>query len=138
MNRVELNNKIKIICKELIEHQGYICSLDVLYKLNYLSKYDIDAWRFGKILYLEKVFKTNLGKLSFINRTIKEIAKQKGFKPSWTAYNKYGKGEKPRLLFSKSGNEKIEMAYATHYIDQHWINKLKQDKKEIGKMPASL
>lgn len=125
MNRIELSNKIKFICKELIEHQGYISSLDVLLKLNYLSKSDIDAWRFSKIPYLEKVCKTNLGELTFINRAIKETAKKAGLKPSWTAYIKYGKGEKSKLLFSKSGNENIEKEYATHYLDLVKIKAMK-------------
>lgn len=38
------------------------------------------------------------------------------FKPSWTAYNKYGRGPKRRLQFCKSGNSTIENAYSTHYV----------------------
>ena len=122
MNNTDLRNKIKLIGKEIIEEKGYLTSIDVLLKLDYLSEKDYENWRFGKIDYLEKVCGANLKKLSTINKTIKEISGHWNLKRSWTAYNKYGKGKKIRLKFSKSGNEQIEEAYATHYIN---IEKIK-------------
>ncbi len=122
MNNTDLRNKIKLIGKEIIEEKGYLTSIDVLLKLDYLSEKDYENWRFGKIDYLEKVCGANLKKLSTINKTIKEISGHWNLKKSWTAYNKYGKGKKIRLKFSKSGNEQIEEAYATHYIN---IEKIK-------------
>ena len=122
MNNTDLRNKIKLIGKEIIEEKGYLTSIDVLLKLDYLSEKDYENWRFGKVEYLEKVCSVNLKKLSTINKTIKEISGQWNLKKSWTGYNKYGKGKKIRLRFSKSGNEQIEEAYATHYIN---IEKLK-------------
>ena len=117
MNNTDLRNKIKLIGKEIIEEKGYLTSIDVLLKLDYLSEKDYENWKFGKVEYLEKVCGVNLKKLSTINKTIREISGQWNLKKSWTAYNKYGKGKKIRLRFSKSGNEQIEQAYATHYIN---------------------
>lgn len=128
MNRTELKNRIKGISNQLITEKGFICSIDILYELDILSKAQIKDWRFGKIPYLEKVCNKNLGTLTFINRTIKEIAKEKNLKPSWTAYNKFGKGIKSRLTFSKTKDENIETAYATHYIDTEKIKELKKEK----------
>ena len=122
MNNADLRNKIKLIGKEIIEEKGYLSSIDVLLKLEYLSEKDYENWRFGKVEYLEKVCAVNLKKLSTINKTIKQISGQWNLKQSWTAYNKYGKGKKIRLRFSKSGNERIEEIYATHHID---IEKIK-------------
>lgn len=130
MNRTQLKNKILNISNQLIQEKGFICSIDILCELDYLNEAQIKDWRFGKTQYLEKVCDTNLGKLSFINKTIKEIAKDKELKPSWTAYNKYGKGEKTRLIFSKSKDEKIEEAYATHYLDSKRIKELRNNKQK--------
>ncbi len=91
MNNSDLKNKIKLIGKEIIEEKGYLSSIDVLLKLEYLSEKDYENWRFGKVDYLEKVCGVNLKKLSTINKTIKEISGQWNLKKSWTAYNKYGK-----------------------------------------------
>lgn len=128
MNRTELKNKIKEISNQLITDKGFICSIDILCELGILSKAQIKDWRFGKIPYLEKVCNKNLGTLTFINRTIKEIAKDKNLKQSWTAYNKFGKGVKSRLIFSKTREDNIENAYATHYIDTEKIKELKREK----------
>ena len=122
MNNSDLKNKIKLVGKEIIEEKGYLSSIDVLLKLEYLSEKEYENWRLGKVEYLEKVCVVNLKKLSTINKTIMEISRQLNLKKSWTAYNKYGKGKKIRLRFSKSGNEQIEEAYATHYIN---IEKIK-------------
>ena len=122
MNNSDWRNKIKLVGKDIIEEKGYLSSIELLLKLEYLSQKDYENWRFGKVEYLEKVCSVNLKKLSTINKTIKDISAQWNLKKSWTAYNKYGKGEKLRLRFSKSGNEKIEEAYATHYLN---IGKIK-------------
>jgi len=116
VNNLDLKNKVILIGKELIEEKGYLSSIDVLLKLGYLSDKDYENWRFGKVEYLERVCAVNLKKLSTINKTIKVLSQQWKLKSSWTAYNKYGKGEMIRLRFSKSGYKRIEEAYATHYL----------------------
>lgn len=131
MNRTELKNKILKISDQLIADKGFICSIDILCELNYLNKAQINDWRFGRIPYLEKVCGKNLGTLTFINKTIKEIAKDKNLKPSWTAFNKFGKGVKSRLIFSKTKDENIEYNYATHYIDTERIKELKREKASL-------
>ena len=131
MNRTELTNSISKISNQLIADKGFICSIDILCALDYLTKAQIEDWRFGRIHYLEKVCDKNLGTLSFINRTIKEIAKTRKLKPSWTAYNKFGKGIKTRLFFSKTKDENIENEYATHYIDIARIEELKREKTSL-------
>ena len=69
--------------------------------------------------------------LSTINQIIRQISNQMNLKPSWTAYNKYGKGATTRLRFSKSGDEKIENGYSTHYVNEYHINKMKENKNTI-------
>jgi len=128
MNNIDLEKRIKKIISELSDKKGFISSVDILLGLDYLSQTDYMDWRNGKVEYLEKVCKINLSKLTTINRIIKQIASKMNLKPSWTAYNKYGKVPKISLRFSKTGDEKIEKAYATHWINEYQINKLKQQK----------
>lgn len=124
MNNSDLRNKVELVGKEIIAEKGYLSSVDVLLKLEYLAEKDYENWRVGRVEYLEKVCGVNLKKISTINKAIYEISRQWNLKKSWTAYNKYGKGKKIRLRFSKSGNERIEQAYATHYIN---IEKIKDE-----------
>ncbi|HBE43666.1 MAG TPA: hypothetical protein DDW27_21215 [Bacteroidales bacterium] len=129
MNNKELEKKINSISFLLIREKGYMCHVDILIELGYLSQKDYEAWRFGKVEYLEKVVMVNLGKLSTINRIIRQVARKRALKESYTTYNKYGKGPKHILIFSKSGNYNIEKAYATHYLDAKRINELKNHQK---------
>src|SRR6056297_2919392 len=110
LNDNDLEKKIKSIAHSLIYEKGDISSVDVLMRLDYLSKGDYEAWRFGKISYLEKACQVNLSKLSLINKTIRKIANDLDLKKSWTEYNQYGKSKNRRLRFSKSGNKDIEVA----------------------------
>ncbi|PIP55368.1 MAG: hypothetical protein COX07_00315 [Bacteroidetes bacterium CG23_combo_of_CG06-09_8_20_14_all_32_9] len=62
-----------------------------------------------------------MSKLSRINKTIRKIATDLKLEKSGTGYNKYGKGKKIRLIFSKSGIKNIEDLYTTHYIDKNGL-----------------
>ena len=64
--RRELSKKIAPIGSELLKEKGYISFVDVFIKLGYLSQEDYERWRMKKVPYLEKVIKTNLGKINFI------------------------------------------------------------------------
>lgn len=126
MNNVDLEKNIKRIISELSDEKGYICSIDVLLGLKYISKTDYEKWRNGQVEYLEKICLTNLSKLTTINQIIRQVAKKMNLEPSLTVYTKYGKGTRQKLRFSKSGNIDIEKAYSTHFLNKYQIEKLKE------------
>jgi len=103
---------------QLVKRKGYASTVDVLMKIGVLSPADYESWRFGRVDYLERVCKANLSKLSKIHSAIRSYSLKQGLKPSWADYRKWGKGRKHRLQFSKSGNENVERAYATHFVWQ--------------------
>ena len=117
-NDKELRVKVCSAMYALVKDRGYASSVDVLITIGVLSKADYENWRFGTVDCLERVCKVNLRKLSVINHEMRAYARQHNLKPSWTDYRKWGKGENTRLRFSKSGDEKIEKSYATHYVRQ--------------------
>ncbi len=131
MNNIDLEKKIKSLVNSLLYEKGIVTSVDVLMRLDYLSMKDYEDWRFGRVDYLEKVCNANLSKLTLINKTIRKTAKNLKLEPSWSAYNKFAKGAKSKLKFSKSGNKNIEEAYATHYIDKERIKELKTEKASM-------
>ncbi|WP_286946285.1 hypothetical protein [Acetobacterium sp. UBA5834] len=117
MNNVELKRKIYSVMNNILQEKIYISPIDVIMGVGILSVKDYESWRFGHVPYLEQVCKSNLSNLSFIMRELRTYAKQNHMKPSWTAYNQWGvKGRKIPLRFSKSGDSRIEEAYATHYV----------------------
>ena len=66
--------------------------------------------------YLERVFEGNLSKANRILRIIGFHAHDLNMVPSNTHYYQWGKGKKRTLRFSKSGDKKLEEAYAKHYL----------------------
>lgn len=125
MKNNDLEQEVKRLVNSLRYEKGLVCAVDILQRLDYISKKDYEDWRFGRIDYLEGVCNANLSKLTLINKTIKKTAIDLKLDESWTGYNQYGKGKNSKLRFSKSGNENIEKVYATHYIDKNWFNELK-------------
>lgn len=116
MNREDLIKKTQTHAISLLHTKGYISPVDVIMKLSYLSELDYEKWRRGQVDYLERVCKCNLKKLSIINKTIRNLSLEEKLKPSRIVYNKWGKGPKRVLRFSKSGLHAIEVAYSTHYV----------------------
>lgn len=120
-------------CKQ----RGYAAPVDVLMDIGVLPKKQYEAWRNGKISYLESVCTVNLRKLSFIMRHIRLYAQKQHLKPSfcyykqWGVQKKNGQGHKPviQLRFSKSGKPEIEREYATHYVDAERTAQLKAEKQ---------
>lgn len=126
MNNNDLDKEVKRLVHHNRYEKGYVCTVDVLMQLGYLTKKDYENWRFGRVDYLEKVCNTNLSKLTLINKLIRKYSSELNLKSSWTRYNIYGKGAKRQLRFSKSGNKTIEERYATHFIDNERIDRLKK------------
>ncbi|WP_339740093.1 hypothetical protein [uncultured Sunxiuqinia sp.] len=131
MNNTDLEKEVKRLVHSNRYEKGYVCAVDVLLQLGYLTKVDYESWRFGRVDYLERVCKTNLKKLTFISKLIRKYSAELALKSSWTAYNQFGGGIKRRLRFSKSGNKSIENKYATHYIDTKRINELREMKASL-------
>lgn len=128
MKNKDLDKEVKRLVHQNWYKKGFVCAIDVLMQLDYLTKNDYEDWRFGRVDYLEKVCNVNLSKLTLINKLIRKFSTELDLKSSWTGYDKYGKGEKRRLRFSKSRQKNIEDRYATHYIDNKSINELKEMK----------
>ncbi len=131
MNRKELERDLKKSVHSLRFEKGYVCSVDVLIRLGYLSEKSYEDWRYGKVQYLEKACNVNLGTLSFINKAIRRFACELQLESSWTGYNQYGNKDKRRLIFSKSRQENIENTYATHYVDKQRLSEIKGKKASV-------
>ena len=138
MNNKELEKKVKQFTSELAYKKGYVCSVDVLIELGYITEDDYQDWRFGKIPYLEKACQGNLHILSTVNRFIRKYSAEWNFEKSWTAYYHWGKGPKKRLIFSKSRDQQIETLYATHFLNKKRITELKTEKQiKITSLPET-
>ncbi len=91
--------KVTDAVRKLLKRESFVSAVDVLIEMGYLTRADLEDWRFGRVPYLERVIKLGLGKIQRILHILRIHAKDRGLRPSETAYKKWGKGPKHVLRF---------------------------------------
>lgn len=98
---------------DILQRGKVVAPVDLLVGMKLLTTARLDDWRRGRIDYLERVIDGNLSRLSRLLRILRFHAHDLNLKPSVTAYQ--GSSKRP-LRFTKTGDRKLEEAYATHFI----------------------
>ena len=102
--------------RTLLARGKVVAPVDVLVGIGLLEPKRLEDWRLGRVPYLEKVIECNLTRLSRFLRILRFHAHDLKLVPSVTAYMRWGKGPKQRLRFTKTGDLKLEEAYARHFV----------------------
>jgi hypothetical protein len=100
----------------LLREKGFIAPLDLFIRMDLLSPESAEDLRRGRIPYLERAIRCNLGKASRILRILRMHAHDLDLIPSLTVYKRWTKGSRPILRFSRSGARNIEDDYARHFV----------------------
>lgn len=101
----------------ILETTNFVAPVELLLRLQRITKQQYEDWRSGRIPYLERVCAGNLSTLNVILRILDQHARAIGLKPSQTVYHKWGRGGKHIVLrFSKTGSPALEAAYSRHYV----------------------
>jgi len=100
----------------LLARGKVVAPVDVLVEMGLLDPKHIEDWRRGRVPYLEKVIDCNLIRLSRLLRVLRFHAHDLKLKPSTTAYMRWGKGPKQHVRFTRTGDPKLEEAYARHFV----------------------
>ena len=84
---------------KILSKSDVVAPVDVLIEMGSLSKKNQDAWRQGKVPYLERVFEGSLSKANRILRIIgfHDHAHDLNMVPKITHYHQWGKGKKKEL-----------------------------------------
>lgn len=116
--------------EQILETGDAVAPIDVFLRMGLIDKEAIQAWRLGQTPYLERVLKCNLSAASRILRILRMHVHDLNLRPSLTVYVKHGKGSRMRLRFTKTGEPKLEEAYARHFI--RVLSKRKQPPGDSG------
>jgi len=100
----------------ILEQGQVVAPVDVLVGMGLLAPTGLEDWRRGRIPYLEQVIGCNLARLSRLLRILQFHAHELKLMPSARLYLRWGKGPKQRLRFTKTGDPKLEEAYARHFL----------------------
>ena len=90
MNDAQLIGAVHSAMYRQCKERGYAAPVDVLMDIGVLPKNQYEAWRFGKVSYLESVCTVNLRKLSFIMHQMRLYAQKQHLKPSFCYYKQWG------------------------------------------------
>src|SRR5262249_16736585 len=93
-----------------------VTPIDVLVGMHLLTTEKVQDWRRGRVPYLERVINCNLTRLSRLLRILRLHVHDLNLVPSTTDCRRWGKGRKQRLRFTKTGDARLEAAYATHFV----------------------
>lgn len=93
-----------------------VAPVDVLIGMHVLTPERLEDWSRGRVPYLEKVIQSNLTRLSRLLRLLRFRAHDLKLVPTVAVYMRCGKGPKQRLRFTKTGNPRLEEAYASHFV----------------------
>lgn len=80
----------------------------LLVELDCLAPKDLDAWRRGRVPYLERVIRMNLSKLSRVQTAVQRIARERGLVRRLDAAS-------PKRPYSKTRNPFVEAEYGMVY-----------------------
>jgi hypothetical protein len=99
----------------ILEKGKIVTPVEVLIGMDLLTPEHLEAWQRGRIPYLEQVIDCNLTRLSRLLRILRFHVHDLKLVPSETVYVRYG-DIRQRLRFTKTGDAKLELAYARHFI----------------------
>jgi hypothetical protein len=129
-NQRELESRVIRAAETALSNQQYVSAIDVLCGMGLLHAAQVDLWRNGRVDFLEHVIQGNLSKISSSMAIFHRWAREKGLKPSETAYVRKTRGGTVPLQFSKSGDAAIEKNYRTHYVSPLLTERKQQSLQE--------
>jgi len=101
---------------QLLAASKVVAPIDVLVAMGLLRPTQVEAWRGGRVPYLERVLDCTPTRVSRLLRILRFHAHDLNLVPTISAYSQRGGGAKRRLRFTRSGERKLEEAYARHFV----------------------
>jgi hypothetical protein len=129
-NEKKLRVRVVQAAESALAHHQFVSAIDVLIGSGLLTSAHYDAWRKGRVDFLERMIQGNLNKITLAMKMFRRWAQEKGLKPSETRYVRHTRGGTLDLRFSKSGDPGIERNYRTHYISPALSERKQEQLKE--------
>ena len=114
-NRARLERKIAEVAASVLSTRQVVTPVEVLVGIGWLTTAQVEAWRRGRVPYLERVATANLAKLSTALRLLRGWAQRNRLVPGETVYVAWTR-DRHRLRFTKTGDINLERAYRTHWL----------------------
>src|SRR5215471_16998421 len=116
---------------------GYVAPVEVLSWVGWVHGNQMDAWRQGRVESFEELMQTGAGKRAEALRVLEEWARERGLRPSETAYVTTTRDRRP-LRFTKDADEATERFYRTHWLSPELSEKQRERLVEKQSRPPDL
>ena len=100
----------------ILQSGKVVAPVDVLAGMGLLTQDRLEDWRRGQVPYLEQAIDCNLTRLARLLRILRFHAHDLNLVPSAAGYMCSGRRPQKPLRFTKTGDRKLEEAYATHFV----------------------
>jgi hypothetical protein len=98
-----------------------VAPVDVLVRMGMLAPADLEAWRQGKVPYLERMIHGSLSRLSRLLRILGFHCHDLKLVATPARYTVHGRKPAVSLRFTKTGEARLEKIYARHFV---WPGKI--------------
>jgi hypothetical protein len=112
----DLRLRVVRAAEAALARQQYVTAIDVLCGMGLLAPTHIDAWRQGRIDFLERVVQGNPSKISSSLSIFRDWAQRKGLNSSETEYRRTTRTGTAPLQFTPTADPEAEKTYRTRYL----------------------
>jgi hypothetical protein len=137
MGRDRLPERVAAAAEAALTEQRYVCAIDIMGGIGWLSQSVIDAWRQDRLPYLESGIQTNPAKVSTALSVLHSWAERRGLRASETPYVSQARNRR-QLRFSASGDDAVESAYRTHWLSPQLTDKQVEKLEQRQSRPPDL
>jgi hypothetical protein len=114
-NQATLARRIAAVAEHALSTRQFVTPIDVFVGIGWLPAAQVEAWRRGRVPYLERVAGVNLARLSTALRLLGAWARRHDLTASETVYVAWTR-DSHLLRFTKTGDAGIERSWRTHWI----------------------
>jgi hypothetical protein len=125
-----LERRVLAVADAALARDRFVAPIKVLTGLGWLRQEHAEAWRRGRVPYLERATTASLGKLNSALRILRRWAEQSGLQPRETVFVSWTPS-RHRLRFTKTGDENLEREYRTHWVSPELIAASRQRKAQL-------
>jgi hypothetical protein len=112
----DLRVRVVRAAEAALARQPYVSAIDVFCGMGLLASTNVDAWRKGRIDFLERMLQGSPGKISSSLSIFRDWAEAKGLHPSEIEYARNTRAGTTPLQFTQAAHPEMEKIYRTHYL----------------------
>ena len=111
-----LEERVLRAAEAALKEQHYVSPIDVLIGIRLLEPVHVEAWRKGRIDFLESMIQGSPQKISHALAIFRKWAAERGLQPSEARYSRTSRTGPVELRVSASGDSEVERFFRTHYV----------------------